>query len=404
MQLTPLSRIILVILLIGFVGCATGPTPINPYYEMPPDRLPKAEQDLFNKALGQLKNNHPDDSINLWKRFLENNPRSFKGYNNLGMAHYSNDQLMESINAFETALALEPFDKRIKDNLKRSLRFQVTIQQENKEYEKAIQQLERVKDLTDLPGKEKVALKIETLQDLIFAQVKQANTLEQYEAFLKKYPNNPLNADEARRQIAKLKPQETPMGEFPEMQDEISLAPGERPTRSMQEDFVTEPFSPEITETQPTSPPVQKETIEIVAETQKPDEEEEIPLDIQEEVEDPAMEDVMKEVPEMPTAMKRPKQAEPMTKPAMDPGMEMKREKSTLVTPSKPMVIKRVRIMTRKTPLRVRENPDSKARVVAQIPRGSVVPVFQEEKDWYQIEYQKGKKGWIAKKYSKLAP
>ena len=397
-----LSRVILMVLLIGFIGCATKSVPVNPYFEMPPDRLPQPEQELFNKALDLLKSNHPDDSIKLWKRFLESNPRSFKGYNNLGMAHYSNDQLEKSINAFESALALEPFDITIKNNLKRSLRFQATIQRENKEYEKAIQHLERVKKITDQAGKEKVALEIETLQDLIFEQVKQTNTLENYEAFLKKYPDNPINADEARRQVAKMKPQEAPLGQFPEMQNELLPIPGERPGSSTQEVFVPEVFVPESMESAPL--PIQKETIEIVAETQKPDEEEEIPLDIQEEVEDPAMEDVMKEVPEMPTAMKRPKQAEPMTKPAMDPGMEMKREKSTLVTPSKPMVIKRVRIMTRKTPLRVRENPDSKARVVAQIPRGSVVPVFQEEKDWYQIEYQKGKKGWIAKKYSKLAP
>jgi len=40
--------------------------------------------------------------------------------------------------------------------------------------------------------------------------------------------------------------------------------------------------------------------------------------------------------------------------------------------------------------------------VVAQIPKNSVVPVFQETEKWFQIEYQKGKKGWISKKYSRL--
>ena len=163
---------------------------------------------------------------------------------------------------------------------------------------------------------------------------------------------------------------------------------------------MSEPFIAETTE--PASPPIQKETIEIVAETQKPAEEEEIPLDIQDEVEDPVMEEVT-ETPK-PEAMKRPKQAEPMTQPVMDPGMEMKREQPAMVSPSKPMPTKRVRIMTRKTPLRVREMPDSKSPVVAQIPKGSVVPVFQDKKDWYLIEYQKGKKGWIAKKYSKQEP
>jgi tetratricopeptide (TPR) repeat protein len=398
MHSLPLSRVILIILLIGFTGCATNSVPVNPYFEMPPDRLPETEQTLYNRALELLKNNHPDESIKLWNRFLENNPRSFKGYNNLGMAYYSNDQLANSIIAFENALALEPFDLRIRNNLRRSLRFQITILQENKEYEKAIQHLERVIKLTDPEGKEKVALEIETLQDLIFQQVKQTNTLESYEGFLKKYPNNPIFADEARRQIAKMKPQESPMGQFPEMQDELLPVPGQRP--SMQKEaFVPEPFVPEPMESELT--PVQKETIEIVAETEKPDEEEEIPLDIQEEVEEP----VMVKTPETPkpSAMKRPKPAERMVEPVPDQSMEMKREKPAMATP-KPLPTKRVKIITRNTPLRVRENPDSKSKVVAQIPKGSVVPVFQENKDWYNVEYQKSKRGWISKKYSKQVP
>jgi len=156
MHSTPLLRVILMISLIGLGGCAMGSASVAPYFERPPERLIKAEQELYNRALDKLKNNHPDDSIDLWKRFLERNPRSFRGYNNLGMAYYSSDQLEKSITAFETALALEPFDLKIKDNLKRSLRFQVTIQRENKDYEKAILHLERVKKLTDLSGKEKV--------------------------------------------------------------------------------------------------------------------------------------------------------------------------------------------------------------------------------------------------------
>jgi hypothetical protein len=415
MYILLLSRVILMVLLIGVFGCAAKSVPVNPYFEMPPDRLPQPEQELFNRALDLLKSNHPDDSIKLWKRFLESNPRSFKGYNNLGMAHYSNDQLEKSINAFETALALEPFDTTIKNNLKRSLRFQATIQRENKEYEKAIQRLERVKIITDQAGKEKVALEIETLQDLIFEQVKQTNTLENYEAFLRKYPDNPINADEARRQIAKMKPQEAPLGQFPEMQDELLPIPAERLGSSTQEAFVPEIFVPEPRES--VSSPIQKETIEIVAETLKPDEEEEIPLDKQDdEVQDLPM-DKAPETPK-PSAMKRPKPAEPMAEPIPDSGMEMKREKTSMVTPSsstkmtpekpaiakKTLPIKRVRIVTRKTPLRVRESSDSKSRVVAQIPKDSVVPVFQEKKDWYQIEYQTGKKGWISKKFSKQVP
>jgi uncharacterized protein YgiM (DUF1202 family) len=117
------------------------------------------------------------------------------------------------------------------------------------------------------------------------------------------------------------------------------------------------------------------------------------------------MDPVMEEETPKPSAMKRPEPMEPIARPAPDPDMEMKREKPAMAPPApEPKSTKRVQIMTRKTPLRVREKPDAQSKVVAQIPRNTVVPVFQESKDWFQIEYQKGKKGWISKKYSKLAP
>ncbi len=397
MYYTPLWRSILIVFLIGIGGCATGSATLNPYFELPPDRLLKADQELYNRALEKLKNNHPNESIDLWKRFLKNNPRSFRGYNNLGMALYSNDQLEESITAFDTSLALEPFDLKIKDNLKRALRFQVTILRENKEYEQAIHHLERVKKITDLPGKEKVALEIETLQDRIYEQVKRTHTLEDYESFLEKYPDNPKNSDEARRQIAKMKPQEAPMGTFPEMKDKMESIPGQRPTQFREETIVSESFVPKPMKPVPSSPPAHKETIEIVAETQQPDHADEKPAERQE------MEPVKDEAP--PIAMQRPKAAEPISKPMPDPNMEMKREKPVMTTPaSKRVPTKRVRIMTRKIPLRVREKPDYNSKVVAQIPKNTVVPVLQESKDWFQVEYQKGKEGWITKKYSKLIP
>ena len=68
---------------------------------MPPDHLLKAERELFVRALQQQKNNKLENSIDLWKRFLKNNARSFRAYNNLGMAHYTNDQLLPAILAFE---------------------------------------------------------------------------------------------------------------------------------------------------------------------------------------------------------------------------------------------------------------------------------------------------------------
>ena len=380
---TSILRVLLIVFLFAIAGCSTGPNPINPYFEMPPERIPKVEMELFNRALKQLRNNQLDNSIDLWKRFLEHSPRSFRGYNNLGMALYSNDQLVPAIQAFETALALEPFDQKIKKNLKRSLRFQVTIQRENKDYPAAIGHLERVKKLTDLAEKEKVALQIETLQDLIYEQVKRANTLQNYEAFLAKYPDNPKNSDEARRFISKMKPQESTLGEFPEMQSEILPTPAQR-TTSQQEGVVV----PERVQNFPNLPPIRKESIEIVAEVLKRDEVQEF----SEEIQEPVMEE---ETPPEPPAIKQ----SPVEEVAVDPDMEMKREKSTV---QEPAPTRRVQITTKEAPLSVRAEPDVRSKALAQVPKGSVVPVFQEAKDWFQIEYQKGKKGWISKKYSQL--
>ena len=385
---TPTLRVLSIVLLFVVGGCATGPNPINPYFEMPPERLPKAEQELYNRALTQLKNNHLDNSIELWQRFLEHSPRSFRGYNNLGMALYSNDQLVPSIQAFETALALEPFDPKIKNNLKRALNFQVTILEEDKKYDKAIEHLERVKQLTELEEKEKVALRIETTQDLIYEQVKRANTLEGYEAFLKKYPDNPKNSDEARRVVAKMKPQESKLGEFPEMHSEILPEPAERTTSIKEEVIVPEPMvSVPSLPPVPDLPPVRKESIEIVAEVPTSEEE------VSEEVQEPEMEE---EAPPIPPVVKQV----PIEKIPVDPDMEMKREIPEEAKEPEPT--RRVRITTKDAPLRVRAEPNVRSKILAQIPKGSVVPVFQEAKGWFEIEYQRGKKGWISKKFSQL--
>lgn len=64
--------------------------------------------------------------------------------------------------------------------------------------------------------------------------------------------------------------------------------------------------------------------------------------------------------------------------------------------------VKKVKVTTKMTPLRVRADPSSKADVIAQIPIATIVPMFQETGQWYQVEYSRGKKGWISKKYSRL--
>ena len=376
-----MKKLLLLHLLLGIFmigACATVPRTINPYFEMPPDHLLQAERELFSLALQQQKNNKLESSIDLWKRFLANNPRSFRGYNNLGMAHYTNDQLSPAISAFETGLALETFDHKIKDNLKRTLKFQVTLLRENKNYEAAIHFLKRIGELSEEPEIEKVALEIETMEDRIFEQVKRSNTLEDYEIFLARYPNSPKNSDEARRQIARMRPQ----------------APVEMPT--MAEDDASpnmglKPFVPESMETPRSSMPdtvISEDTIEIVAEGKARSEE------MQKEDEFPEGEPVLDPEPDI--------MDEPPAKKMMQ---KMSEEKSAMkkssVKATAVKTVKKVKITTKTTPLRVRADPSSKAEVVAQLPTATIVPMFQETGQWYQIEYLPGKKGWISKKYSK---
>lgn len=51
--------------------------------------------------------------------------------------------------------------------------------------------------------------------------------------------------------------------------------------------------------------------------------------------------------------------------------------------------------------LRVREKPESNATELAKVDVGESFPFFETETGWYQIEYEKGKKGWVSSKYVK---
>ena len=210
MKLFAVRRLSILVFLFWFWSCATPSRTVNPYFEMPPEHLLIAERELFSLALQQQKNNKLKSSIGLWKRFLANNPRSFRGYNNLGMVYYTNDQLSLALSAFETGLDLEPFDHKIKENLKRTLRFQITLLRENKDYDAAIQCLKRITNLSEGAERLKVGLQIQTMVNNIFEQVKRSNSLEDYEAFLAKYPNSPGYSNEARRRIARIKSRKSP--------------------------------------------------------------------------------------------------------------------------------------------------------------------------------------------------
>ena len=92
------------------------------------------------------------------------------------------------------------------------MRFQITLLREEKDYDAAIELLERISKLSEEPERKKVALQIQTMVDNIFEQVKRSNSLEDYEFFLARYPNSSRHADEARRRIKRIKFQRSLMG------------------------------------------------------------------------------------------------------------------------------------------------------------------------------------------------
>jgi len=67
-----------------------------------------------------------------------------------------------------------------------------------------------------------------------------------------------------------------------------------------------------------------------------------------------------------------------------------------------PPVVKKVKVMTKNNPLRVRSKPSKEGEIISRLKKGSVVPLMEEHGDWFLVEYAKGKTGWISRKFSKL--
>lgn len=63
---------------------------------------------------------------------------------------------------------------------------------------------------------------------------------------------------------------------------------------------------------------------------------------------------------------------------------------------------KKVRIVTRKSPLRVRKSPNLNSKILTILPKGSLVPFIMEKTGWFKVEFSSGQMGWISQKYSQL--
>ena len=93
------------------------------------------------------------------------------------------------------------------------LAFKSTLLKEAKEYNRAVDTLKRAQEISTPEGKEKIGFIVERFEDKVFKQAQQANTLQAYEGFLKRFPDSGKNADEARMKIEGLKPRIPEVGE-----------------------------------------------------------------------------------------------------------------------------------------------------------------------------------------------
>ncbi|MDP7556616.1 MAG: SH3 domain-containing protein [Nitrospinaceae bacterium] len=376
----------LITLILLVIACATAP---SQFFESAPGRIPMSDQELFSRAMAHQKKGQIEPAIGLWEKFLQKYPQSFEARNNLGLLHYANDEITLAITQFEQGRNLEIGSVRIKENLTRALKVRVAILEENKEYDSAVVDLNRIAQLSPIEEQEKIERQIEGFEDKIFEQVKKSNLLEEYQGFLEKHPNSPRNSDEARLLIEELQQIEEIKKE-----DQFSVIPEsdlETKPPAMSEEMVEESFAPDEMPDVPQSLP--EETIEIVKESVAPESAPESAPAPPVEVSPPAEPEVVaKPVPMVNPAPVVPPEPAPQPTAKVEPKAE----------PAPPPAPKMVEVIKARV-LRVRAEPKIEAgNIVYKLKKGAKTVYTGENEGWYQVEYTKGKKGWISKQYSKL--
>ena len=226
--------LLLLMVVLWVTACATMPQ--GQLFETPPGSISLSDHELFTKALAHQKAGRTDRAVDLWEKFLENQPRSFEARNNLGLLYYADDRIARAISQFERALVLKPGSAKIKRVLLGALEVRVAILEESREYDDTIVGLKRIFTLSPEQARGKIALQIERVEGLIFEQVKKSDTLEGYLAFLEKYPDSPGKSSEARRRVEELRQGATaPPSSVPELVAPLPEEPDE---------IVTEPSVP----------------------------------------------------------------------------------------------------------------------------------------------------------------
>ena len=188
--------------IIGFIilnyisfGCTKAP---SQFAAIPSQSLSTIDRELFTRAALHQSKGQIDSAILLWSKFLKRNPNSFTARNNLGLLYYANDEIVQAIYYSEQGLKLRPDEDQPKKNLVRALKVQSAIFEENREFDEAIMNIRRIIELSSAEEQEAFERQVESLEDYIFEQVKRSSSMEQYQAFLKKYPQSLGNSDEAR--------------------------------------------------------------------------------------------------------------------------------------------------------------------------------------------------------------
>ena len=399
----PLKSILVIILIISFIGCASlqnkdgGNFSGSPYFEEPPDKILFSDKELFTQALNLQYKGQLQSAIQLWQKFLTERPQSFEALNNLGMAYYSNDQLDFSIQSFESALAIQPDNDRIKSNLNRTLRFRVTLERENRDYSKAVTDLQKIIPLANKDQQEKVLREIESVQEKIFEEAQKLNTVEAYEQFIKTYPDS-VFASKAKEMLKLLNP---------------TAEIAKEPVKEFLPAITTE-TKPVETQFEEATPLVEEKLMDNsrMAESSVPEMNMGEPPMMDSKMSEPKMEN-----PEMmDSKMSEPKMEDPAMMDTKMSDMDMNSdgmaidipESELMVDNSDPVMeessaskVRYVKIMTKRTPLNIRDKPSSNSRIIGKVKKGAVVRLIEETSNWYHIAYATGKTGWVSRKYSK---
>jgi outer membrane protein assembly factor BamD (BamD/ComL family) len=229
-------------------GCATKK--VSKVYDAPPPAIPSADGNLFEKATRAQEQGQFEEAEKLWKRFMERHPNSYEAHNNLGEVYYLQDKLTQSLKEFDTAFRLEPVSDKIRKNYKRVLEFQLTLLNESREFDRVMEGLKRLKEIS-LPGdKENIQFKIERIEDKIFEEVRRSDSAQDYREFLNKYPDG-VNGDAARRRLQELEgpgPQTSKNAPLLDGAEPIpaeggtleNLTPYDEPSPILEDDFIDE--------------------------------------------------------------------------------------------------------------------------------------------------------------------